>query len=259
MRLFVNYDDYDVKVVDKWECPNENGVDILTMPNIPRPLHGQNMQPRTIYGAAAWNRTKTLARFKAGYKCEICGDEPEDSRNYHTHELFSYNYKTCVGTFKRVVAICKTDHDFIHSGRMLTLYRKGNPLYPKSYLLKVAEHGFKQVYEYNLNRGRKAKKRVYISFLDYLSEPSLHDEMKALIENYDISFYCPSCYYKKQEDNWEKWRVVVDGETYHSPYHNQEEWEAAMNKTNDTTRKAIDPFKGGVFDALDKMLDGEKI
>lgn len=36
-------EEYDVIMVNHWECPVDNGAPILTMPNIPHALHGEGI------------------------------------------------------------------------------------------------------------------------------------------------------------------------------------------------------------------------
>lgn len=169
------------------------------------------------------------------------------------HELYTIDYLEGTSTFNRCIAICKQDHDFIHSGRLITLFKEGNPLYPNSYVLKTVEKGFKLVSEYNKSHPDLEPLRVYDTFIDYLKVPELADEMAELIRKYDIKFYTSP----KRGARWEKWRLVWNGKEYPTPYKNPEEWMEAMKKAsqNDTVRQVKDPFTGGVYDELRKMLE----
>lgn len=243
-------DDLDIIKVTKWECPSETGIQLITMPNIPKPLHA--LPPRNVMGKTAWDRARKLCYFKADYKCEICGCEPSKGQ-LNAHELYTIDYLEGTSTFNRCIAICKQDHDFIHSGRLITLFKEGNPLYPKSYVLKTVEKGFKLVSEYNKAHPDLAPLRVYDTFIDYLKVPELADKMAELIRKYDIKFYASP----KRGARWEKWRLVWNGKEYPTPYKNPEEWMDAMKKANqnDTVRQVKDPFTGGVYDELRKMLE----
>ena len=245
-------DSFDVEKVDYWECPADNGVPILTMPNIPMALHGKGLQPRTVYGRTTWDFMRKAAYQKAGYASEISGEVPE--KGYlHSHELFSYDYARQEGVFIRCIALSKLEHDFIHSGRLITLYRMNNPIVPKSYLLKVVENGFKLVHDYNEAHPDQEPLRVYATFLEYLDRDDLRDEMVELIHKYDIKFYKEHIPKSKR---WRGWHVIIGNKRYNSPYTCQKDWEAAMQEANkqDTVRSINTPFTGKGFDMVDAIL-----
>lgn len=244
--------EYDVKKVTKWNCPAETGVPLLTMPNVPRPLHG--LPPRKIMGATAWNRVRKRCYFNAGYKCEICGVDPPKGQ-LHSHELYSYDWLEGTGKFERCIAICKKDHDFIHSGRLITMYKNGNMLYPKSYVLDVVEKGFKLIHDYNVEHRNQKPLRAYCTFLEFLKVPELEQDMRRLIEKYEIKFYKEP----KRFARWDKWRLVFGTKEYPTPYESQADWEEAMKiaSKNDTVRAVQNPFSGGVFDLMKEDLDDD--
>lgn len=243
---------FDLIKVDYWECPTENGVPILTMPNIPMALHGKGLQPRTIYGRTAWDMMRKAAYERAGYASEISGEVPEKGR-LHSHELFDYDYARQEGVFKRCIALTKLEHDFIHSGRLITLYRMGNLIIPKSYLLKVVENGFSLIYKYNKEHSDQEPLRAYATFLEYLDRDDLRDEMVELIRKYDIKFYKEHIPKGKR---WKGWHVIVGTKRYNSPYTCQSDWEKAMEEANkhDTIRGIKNPFQGKGFDMVDEIL-----
>lgn len=244
---------FDVEKVTEWHCPDGTGIPLITMPNVPRPLHGKGMQPRTIFGGSTWDFMRKKAYYNAGYKCEICGREPKRG-DLHAHELFSYDYNKQTGKFERVVAICRTCHDGIHSGRLITMFKNKNPLYPKSYVLRVAENCFSLVYKYNQEHDEDEQLRVYSTYLEFLKHPELYPEMMSLIKKYKIKFYEEQI---PKHKKWKGWKVVVGKNTYESPYTKQSEWEEAMKEMNakDNMRGIKNPFSGGIFDEIDKFLD----
>lgn len=252
LKYPVDFNDYDVRMVGKWKCPKEGGPQLLTMPNIPSPLHGKGCQPRTILGQTEWDKIRKRTYYNAMYKCEICGCEPPKGK-LHAHELFSYNYKTRVATFDRPVAVCKSCHDFIHSGRMLTCYRKGEPYYPKSYLLKTIEHGFKIISDASIDS--KKKLRVYAGLLEYVRDPNLHNEMIELINRYNIKFYIPMA---GSEQAWGEWKVIINNETYNSPYKNEEEWQEAMQEQSSHAAETFSPKKTETDLIIEQILAEEK-
>ena len=245
-------DDCDIIKVTSWECPTETGIPLITMPNIPKPLHA--LPPRNIMGRTAWDKARKLCYYKANYKCEICGKEPSKGQ-LHAHELYTIDYLEGSSTFNRCIAICKEDHDFIHSGRLATLYKEGNTLYPKSYVLRVVEKGFKLIHDYNKEHPDEEPLRVFDTFVEYLKIPEIALEMAQLIKKYDIKFYKSP----KRGCKWKDWHLVWRGKSYYTPYENPEEWEAAMVKQrkNDVIRQSGGAFTGGIYDEVRKYLESK--
>ena len=247
-------EDYDVEIVDHWECPAETGVALLTMPNVPRALHG--LPPRVIMGRTAWDFVRKACYANAGYKCEICGEDFADIKpRYAAHELYSYDYAKQEGVFERCVAICAKSHDFIHSGRLITMYKNGNPMYPREYVLEVVEKGFKLIHDYNESHPDQEPLRAYATFLEYL-ETDLHDEMVTLIDKYGMKFYKEHI---KKNKLWKGWHLIYGNKRHESPYSSQKEWEEAMQKANekDLVRQVKNPFQGEVYDEWDKILKSD--
>lgn len=245
----MNKKDYEVKKVSKWECPEDTGVPLITMPNVPRPLHG--LPPRKIMGESTWNHVRKRCYYEAGYKCEICGIDPPKGQ-LHAHELYSYDWKEGTGTFNRCIAICKQDHDFIHSGRLITMYKNGNPLYPKSYVLGVVEKGFKLIHDYNKAHKDEKPLRAYATFLEYLKVPELAEEMSELIDKYKIEFYAEPKHIAK----WGEWKLRFGNKDYPTPYASQSDWVEAMEMAskNDTVRAIGNPFQGDIFDEISNII-----
>lgn len=241
---------FETEEVDKWECPSETGIPLITMPNIPKPLHGPGCQPRTIYGRTAWDVLRKKTYFDADYKCEICGCEPGKGK-LHAHELYTIDYKEGTSRFERAIAICKKCHDAIHSGRLITMYKKGNPLYPKGYVLEVVENCFKLVHEYNEKNESKIK--LFDTYLEYLSVPSIASEMETLIDKYDIGFYSAT----RHGARWGDWKLMIGEKEYKTPYADMAEWAEKMEEVgkNDTARNLKDPFSGGVLDKIDEIFN----
>lgn len=244
--------DYDIEKTTKWACPGGTGVPLITMPNVPRPLHG--LAPRIIMGQSTWNHIRKRCYFDAGYKCEICGADPPKGQ-LHAHELYTIDWEKGTSKFERCIAICRQDHDFIHSGRLVTLFKEGNPLYPRSYVLDTVEKGFKLIHEYNSSHRDKKPLMAYGTFLEYLKVPELAEEMKRLIEKYEMRFYAEPKHIAK----WGDWRLIIGQKEYATPYADQGEWEKAMKvaSKNDNVRSAANPFSGEAFDLVDKILKGE--
>ena len=249
---------YEVKLIDRWEPPEGDDLrPLVAMPNIPKPLHLVN--PRNLLGRKTWDMMRKGAYHMANDTCEICGHKPENMHQRHGHEVYEIDYKEGTATFKRVFCICSLCHlGGIHTGRAITLFKKGNPLYPKEFLLEGAEHAFKIIYEYNQDHP-DADLRAYSTYLEYLKQPELKDKMVELIDKYQIKFYEENT---KNMADWGDWKLIIGNKEYKTPYKTYAEWEEAMEKQqgNDTARilqKNIEEkFSGGVYDELDKIISG---
>lgn len=256
--------DYDVIVVDKWECPKDNGVAILTMPNVPKPLHMR--APRTILGNKTWNSMRHYCYNQAHDHCEICGrdcsKEANGKRIAHAHELYSYDYAKQEAVFERCICLCgwPCHTGCIHTGRALTLYKQGNPLFTKEKLLKAAEHCFTIISSFNGAHPEEEPLRVFAVWLDYAKLPELKDEMNALIDKYHIKFYTISeKWYKKKY--WKNWRLKIGNKWHSTRFEDEDDWRekveehAKQNPYDD--HNVVNHFTGGIYDELDKILKGE--
>ena len=246
---------YDIKLVKKWRPPKYSDARaLIAMPNIPKPTHG--LAPRTLLGASTWDRMRKAAYQDADDTCEICGCKPENLRQRHGHEVYEIDYEKGIVKFVRVFCVCSLCHlGGIHTGRAITLYKQGSPLYPKEFLLEGAEHAFSLIHDYNIDHP-KADLRAYSTFLDYLKCEELKEPMEALIEKYNIKFYEED---SKNSAKWADWKLIIGSNEYPTPYKNEKAWKKAMEEMNknDTARKATDAFSGGIYDEIDKILNKE--
>ena len=209
-----------------WKAPDEDGAPILEMPNIPAPLH--QLAPRTVMGKGLWDRARKRCYFEAGYKCQACGKELGRGE-CDAHELYDINYITGESKLSRLVCLCHPCHrQGIHSGRALTMFKKGNPLMSKKMVLEGAENLFRLMHEYNLKH-KKNPLRAYYTFIDYAKWPPIQDEMIALIKKYDIKFYREDT---RRMAEWCKWSLLFGGKRYMTPYASKQEWEEAMAKND---------------------------
>ena len=245
------YKGFACRLVDKWVAPEDGGAPILSMPNVPHPLH--NLAPRTILGTTTWNHMRNRCYFEAHYTCEACGakvkteyydngavhhqyhdDGTIAKRNLHAHELYTYDYEKGTARFERCVALCECCHvRFIHSGRMLTMYKQGDSLTTAERVLEGLEHGFEQIKKYNDEHKGGEKLRVYYAVIDYVDDPVIGEKVWDLIDKYNIEFYMPDGeMYPKGVPVWGGWKLIIGNKEYDSPFHSQKEWEKAMEKNN---------------------------
>lgn len=229
-----------LEYVTSWAPPSPDDLrPLIAMPNIPRPLHGEGCQPRTIYRPKDWNAMRKECYEKAHDTCEICGDCPEDKRNRHSHECFVIDYEQGTATFIGCFCLCKQCHlACIHNGRAITLYSKNSPLVTKEFLLGGAEKAFTIISSYNRDCPG-ADLRAYSTYIEYLKFDELREPMLELIKKYDVSFYSED---PKKMAKWREWKLILDGEEYPTPYKNEKEWQKAMEKKsyNDSFGKGVE-------------------
>lgn len=245
-----------MNIVKKWTAPPKNDARVLGMPNIPSMLQGSGCQPRTIVGKANWDKMRKRCYYKANYKCEACGKDLEKGK-CHAHELFTIDYTKGTSTFERLVCLCPLCHVYgVHSGRALTFYKHGDPLYSAERLLDGAENLFKIVYEWN--KAHKRKIEVFCTMADYLKQDELREPMQELIGKYEIEFYKPVS--GKKQAPWDAWEMIYNGKRYHTPYKDHKDYEQKMAELNKSQQRheMTDRLHGGVFDEIDKIIQGEE-
>lgn len=234
-----------------WEVPQGGGAPLLTGPNIYKALFGQ--APRVFMGDSAWNVLRRRTYYNANYKCEVCGADCSEPGSMDAHELYSVDYEKGESIFVRCVGICKKCHLLCyHSGRAFTLYKKGSPLYSAERLLEGAEHEFKLLYEWNKAHSDEPKLKAYQTFLGYLEEPELKDRMEEMIVRYEVEFWGED---PEKVAPWEEWHVVVGNKAHYTPY--KSEAEVMAQYVEKPRSEAKNPFSGGVFDEMAKILKSE--
>lgn len=251
---------YDIKLITKWEPPEGDDLrPLIAMPNLPKPLH--NVNPRLLLGKRTWDFMRKACYHAANDTCEICGERPEVLRRRHGHETFKIDYEEGTAEFVRVFCLDSTCHlGGIHTGRALTLYRQGSPLYPKEFLLEGAEKAFRIISEYNADYP-DVDLRAYTTFLDYLKCEELREPMERLIEKYQIKFYEED---KKKLAEWGDWRLIIGNKEYPTPYKDEKEWEKAMEEANrkDTariaTREMKNNFSNEVYSEIAEIIKTEE-
>jgi len=240
-------------IVTEWKAPEEiKGPDarILTMPNIPQPLHGKGFQPRTIVSPSKWTIMRKKCYMRAGYKCQACGKDVSKKGTAHAHELFSIDYATGTSKFERLVCLCEECHvRFIHSGRMFTMLKKNSPLMTRDRVLEGIEHGFKIIKEYNDAHDEPIY--PFAAFITGLEDDRIADDVAKLIEKYDMKFY-GHISEKMGAARWQDWKMIFNGKEYRTIYADQDAWEQAMEEQH--PEKVTNPFSGGIFDEVDKIL-----
>lgn len=241
-----------MKIVTEWEVPQGDGAPILTMPNVPKPLH--SLAPRTIMGATAWKEAREACYEACNRHCEVCGAECGPGK-MDAHELYDYDFEKCEARFNRLVGLCKSCHGIIHSGRMLTMFHNHNFYYTKDYLLTSLERSFELVQKWNKLHEDAEPLRVWATILAWADEPSLGDEVRQLIDDYGIHFYTAENA-MGENGTWNKWKLIYDGTEYYSPYEDMAAWADEMAKKNGEDNTSL--FVGDEFEELRKNIQSMK-
>lgn len=194
----------------------ETHPEILTHPNIPKPLHG--MSPRTLLGQDWWDTQRHAAYKRSKFRCMACG-VPKRAAKYHrwleAHEYYSYDYAAGSATLIQIVALCHSCHNFIHSGRMSHMVRSGEM--PREKVMDILGHGFRVLTTAGM------KPFWFTSFL-WLTLNG-HDE------NESYKWLEENGYVQEGDEgpsDWSKWHIIIPGAgTYYSKFKDYDDWARA--------------------------------
>ena len=167
--------------------------ELLLHPNVPKPLHG--IAPRVIMGKKWWDKKRREAYAKNDYHCFACGvSAPYDVINkrfdneqglkLHAHEVYKIDYENFTVELEEIVALCPNCHDYIHCGRLNSLYDDGKLDEEDCWI--IYNHGNSVLDASDFPRGGK---------------PDTY--------NYEYS--------------WKNWRLILNGKEYKSLYENEQE------------------------------------
>ena len=183
--------------------------ELLTHPNIPKPLHGLN--PRTIKGQAWWDVKRRASYAEKRYKCFACGCSPNEDRiiqRLEAHEDYSVNYLTGEVKLNRIVALCHSCHAFIHSGLLTLRYHKGE--LSRDDTIFIFDRGFKILKDANL-------KPWFGTAEVYADEfrPDLKSKAVQLRKEQDTT----------TSADWSDWHIVIDGRKHYTKFQSFEDWQ----------------------------------
>lgn len=176
---------------------------ILSQPNIPKPLHGVN--PRSIMGQTAWNNVRMQVYDSFGGYCRSCGIHKSGAKFFprlEAHEDYKIDYKYGIMKIHRIVPLCHQCHMFIHSGRLTALLYKKE--IQSHYVKSIINHGFGLAKEYGF-------KVFYVTEL-------LGDS---------IGIKCPVESWRPPRDihiPWSEWRMEWNGTQYPPQHESFESW-----------------------------------
>lgn len=184
--------------------------ELLLHPTVPPPLHG--LSPREILGQKWWDVVRKEAYAKHDDTCHACGIHKSRAfykKHLEGHEAYDIDYDTCTVTLKEIVALCHLCHNFIHVGRLLTLYNQG--VVSRNYVTTVLNHGVMvlskgglrphathAIHWLMLQKGYSKSDAIY-----YAIKQGLHRE------KFDV-------------ETWDQWKIIIDGIEYQGK--TQSEW-----------------------------------
>jgi hypothetical protein len=190
--------------------------ELLTHPNLPKPLHG--LAPREVKGKYWWDKTRKKAYEDNNFRCMACGTHKNDAlfkQHLEAHEDYSIDYEEGSMRIKEIVPLCHACHSFIHSGRLKALMgtKQG-----------VSRANAKIIVERGMRILKEAKLDPFFGTAYLYCEmfPN-HQYHKELIQRAEVLQAKQTCVNIQQD--WTKWHLLLDGEKYYSKFKNLYEWE----------------------------------
>jgi hypothetical protein len=178
--------------------------DILTHPNIPKPLHGVN--PRLIMGQTKWDVIRKEVFRSSDYHCVACGVHESNAKKkqqLEAHEYYNIDYNEGRVEIVSIEPLCLYCHTFIHSGLLsISVTKKWRT---QQVAVEILEHGFKilsdnklQAFPFTLQLAKKFGAKTY-----------------------KVKPYEPAT---SKIVQWGDWRLVWDGKEYSPKFATYEEW-----------------------------------
>jgi hypothetical protein len=184
--------------------------EILSHPNIPKPLHGIN--PRTIMGQKWWDKTRKEVYASTDYHCIACGVHKDDAKGkkwLEAHEYWDVDYKKGTATVSKIVPLCHYCHNFIHTGRLSMIIDKEKS---KQEAIDILEHGFAIL--------RDNKLKCFPVTLELAKEIGA--------KRFGVKAYS----HPETKVDWGGWKLIFNGKEYYSQFKDYDEWEAHYSKLN---------------------------
>lgn len=123
--------------------------EVLTHPNIPKPLHG--LSPRELKGKEWWDNTRQKVYKQQDYRCTACGVHKSEAKHHkwiEAHESYHIDYLKGCMEIDSIIGLCHSCHNFIHCGRLKMLCSRGEVTEDKYF--DIMNHGFKVLREAKL-------------------------------------------------------------------------------------------------------------
>jgi hypothetical protein len=184
--------------------------EILTHPNIPKPLHGLN--PRGLLGKHWWDTVRLKAQKDYGFCCASCGVPKAEAKKHawlEGHEYWDINYMTGICEVIEIVPLCHYCHNFIHSGRLKML--GVSKVKTTEEIVEILEDGFRLL--------KDNKLQCFPATL------ALAKELGA--KTFGVTGYSLTT---NPELLWTDYKVKLEGKLYGSKFKSYEEWSQHYRK-----------------------------
>ena len=181
--------------------------EILTHPNIPKPLHGIN--PRSIMWQDWWDKKRQEAYKSTDYHCVACGVHKSEAKWYkwlEAHEYYNIDYDKWIVTITSIEPLCHYCHNFIHSGRLSMIM--GN---------EKTEEEVKDILKHGLDILKRNNLKCFWFTLEFSDSLWL-----------DTSWIIPA-FHLWNTAKWEDWKLIFEWKEYWSNFANISEWKKHYN------------------------------
>lgn len=204
----MNLDDLELRSDRSWsqqgsqKGPLFRRPELLTHPNIPRPLHG--VAPRVVMGRKWWDEKRKHAYEVNDFHCWACGVHKAQalgrSNILEAHEAYSIDWARGIVRLHEIVALCHYCHNFIHSGRLWSLQKRRE--IPPSQFQAIMQHGFDVVVGAGLSPWWGTLMN-WLQFCQRLPDWGAFDQVSHLVPE---SEYVQAL--------WPDWRLIIDGQAF---------------------------------------------
>lgn len=186
--------------------PNFIRPELLRHGTIPQPLFGT--APRHVLGSEWWDETRRAAYIKNNMRCWACGGEGP----LEAHEAYDINYRRAKMTYVETVSLCSDCHSFIHIGRLVGMFARGE--ISSAHAKRVVVKGYKILRK----AGLKCPWEIRLILGSRLPWKGSHAWIYNIIaDTDDMPDRVPSI-------EWSRWRLVIGGKEYRPRYDSLEEF-----------------------------------
>jgi len=183
-----------------------NKPEILSSPNIPKPLHGLN--PRGIMGQEKWDVVRQEVYASTNYHCASCGVYKLQAKKHQwleAHEIYDIDYSKGIATLTEIVPLCHFCHNFIHSGRLRMMARSR----------RVSAQDVRDIMRHGVAVLKSAKSPIFVGTQILCDLVSV--DTKGLPKMSEPKGIAP----------WGDWVMLWDGKQYRGKFKSMRDWQKA--------------------------------